>query len=198
MCLQSARIRTKLGEADNSWRWNEDLPSSRRQAQHLYDSQGQEPFCLKFKNELRWSEAMTVLEREAIANAIAVPPTELHPTLLVYLAHPVSGDFDNNIARAHRWFAWSNGPDAREILGIDSDIVVIAPWLVQPKSVDHVPEARMRHMKWCTLAAARCDEVWLVGGRVSKGMQEEADVARRVRDLSSLGVEPPEPKSNGV
>ncbi len=37
---------------------------------------------------------------------------------------------------------------------------------------------------------ARCDEVWLVGGRVSSGMAAERDVAKIAVDLTRFGEEP--------
>jgi hypothetical protein len=61
--------------------------------------------------------------------------------------------------------------------------------------LEETPENRERGLA-CDLAqVARCDEVWLVGGRVSSGMRHEADhaitLAIPVIDLTALGELPP-------
>lgn len=190
-CVFSSKIRHELGETDSSWRWVEaDSPSARNgKVMHLHDSQGVEPFCRKFSNELRWARASQQYTLESATTQIA---QKLDDILLVYLAHPVSGDFEANIANAHLWLEWANS-EAHAFLELPADVtlVVTAPWLTNPKSVDHLPDIRARHMRWCCAAARRADEVWATGGRISKGMQEEIDHARHLRDLTHLGISPP-------
>lgn len=189
VCTFAAKIRVHLKEADSSWRWAEELTGvPNKKIQHLFYSQSSEPFCMRFKSELRWAQA--VVEQKEEKSVVQA----LHPeTILVYMAHPVNGDFHNNIARAKRWLSWCNSSFAKDELGIDpaTNVVVVAPWLADPKNIDHDPEARAAHMKWCTAASARCDETWFVGGRISKGMSEEGDTARATRDLTGLGDFPP-------
>lgn len=104
-----------------------------------------------------------------------------------YMAHPVAGDVPGNIARAKRWFRWL-------VKAVPGDVCVIAPWLETLEwcaEDDGDPAVRERAMQRNVVLANLCDAVVLVGGRVSAGMQREADAAKEVRDLTCLGEEPP-------
>jgi len=102
---------------------------------------------------------------------------------LIYLAHPVAGDVPGNIARAKDWYRWCNS--------LDLDIAVIAPWIHGIELLledDADPVVRSRALERCVCAVRKCDELWLVGPRISTGMQLESDAARnagvRVRDFT--------------
>jgi hypothetical protein len=87
--------------------------------------------------------------------------------------------------RASRWCAWA----ARQ------GVSPVATWIVLSGQWGESPENRALGLA-CDLAAVeRCDEVWLVGGRVSPGMRAEAAHAEErglpVRDLTHMGEEPP-------
>jgi hypothetical protein len=108
----------------------------------------------------------------------------------VYLAHPLNAPtragIDANRARASRWAAW-----AAVIHGVSP----VCSWIVLTGQLEETDENRARGLA-CDLAQAeRCDEVWLVGGRVSSGMRLEADHAAArgipVLDLTHMGEEPP-------
>lgn len=122
-------------------------------------------------------------------------------TRVVYLAHPVAPpcrcggvDCDNlgpvecNTASAHRWLRWA--------LGEHPDVAFCVPWLPY---VAVLPEdggaSRARGMRDDIAMALRCDEIWLVGGRVSSGMAQERDAmlaaGKVVVDLTDLGPEAP-------
>ncbi len=125
-------------------------------------------------------------------------------TRIVYLAHPVAApcrcDFPElhdrevslvvacNCDRARRWLAWA--------LREHPQMAFCVPWLPY---MDALPEDggenRARGLRDVSAMAARCDEVWLVGGRVSRGMAQERDAAhaagRLVVDMTGLGDEPP-------
>ena len=109
---------------------------------------------------------------------------------VTYLAHPVAGDVVANVARAKRWLAW-----ASRIEGI----APIAPWItpVELFAVDEDgdPAAREFWLARDCAVVAKCDELWLVGGRISDGMRREWVTAMergvRVQDLTGLGAEPP-------
>ena len=109
---------------------------------------------------------------------------------VVYLAAPVRGNVAENVARAKRWLAW-----AWRI----RDIVPIAPWLtpVELFAADADDDAAARELgltRDCAVVA-KCDELWLVGGRISDGMRREWVTAMergvKVQDLTGLGDEPP-------
>lgn len=105
----------------------------------------------------------------------------------IYLAHPLAGDVASNLARARRWLQWAYR-NHREV-------VVLAPWMHEVELLaedDADPVVREAALRRCAVVARLCDEVWLVGGRVTPGMEREAAAARFVRDLTELGEEPPE------
>ena len=104
---------------------------------------------------------------------------------VVYVAHPLSGpDRDANIARAARWCAWA----------FKSGFAPVADWIVLASQLDE--SYREPGLRADCALIKRCDEVWLVGGRVSEGMRIEAAAAKlvglSVKDMTALGEEPPE------
>lgn len=104
---------------------------------------------------------------------------------VVYVAHPLSGpDRDANIARAARWCAW--------VFKIGH--APVADWIVLASQLDE--SWREKGLRADCALIKRCDEVWLVGGRVSEGMRIESAAARLVsipvKDMTDLGEEPPE------
>ena len=107
---------------------------------------------------------------------------------LIYLAHPVRGDVVNNLARAKRWWKW--------VIDNYSDVAVVAGWVVECEILDDSNEAqRAAGLQRDVACALRCDEIWLVGGRVSEGMNIECDAmlaaGKPAYDLTSLGLDPP-------
>lgn len=104
---------------------------------------------------------------------------------VVYVAHPLGGgpDREANRQRASRWVAWI----AR------GRIAPVADWIILSGQWDesHKPLG----LEIDVALVVRCDEIWLVGGRVSNGMAIERDAAIGaglvVRDLTHLGPEPP-------
>jgi hypothetical protein len=108
---------------------------------------------------------------------------------VVYLAHPVSGDVPGNLARAKRWVRW--------IESTYPDVAVVAPWIVACEIWDDAdPAQREAGMMRDLAVIGRCDELWLVGGRLSAGMEIEMKHAfsRSIPcwTMFSLGEEPPE------
>ena len=109
---------------------------------------------------------------------------------VVYLAHPVSGAVSENLARAERWLRWACLADG---------VAPIAPWMEYVRLFagdgDGDEIQRDRGISRSCDVAARCDELWLVGGEVSAGMRSEARFAAHhgvvIYDLTCLGGEPP-------
>lgn len=121
-------------------------------------------------------------------------------TEVVYLAHPLGGEVDANAARARRWLRW--------LMDREPDVAFCCPWLPfvdvgypdekrGPGAIDpdSMPEYRNRCLRDDIAIARLCGGIVLVGGRVSPGMQQEADAVREsggfVIDLTMLGDEPP-------
>jgi hypothetical protein len=109
---------------------------------------------------------------------------------IVYIAHALSAPtregIEENRRRASLWAAWA---------AVSEGVSPSCSWIVLTGVLEETPENRERGLA-CDLAqVARCDEVWLVGGRVSSGMRHEADhaitLAIPVIDLIALGELPP-------
>lgn len=109
-----------------------------------------------------------------------------------YLAHPVGlghSERWGNLRRARRWLAY--------LIGAAPDTAYTAPWWLYVSVLEETPENRERGMAADLAILRRCDEITLVGGRISPGMARELEVARlhalHVVDWTHLGEEPPEP-----
>ena len=107
---------------------------------------------------------------------------------IIYLAHPLSGDVPNNLARVRRWLRWVYD---------NFQVAVIADWILTCEVLDDANPAHREQgfaMDFALITAA--NEYWMVGGRVSRGMAEEEQSTQKrditVRDLTWLGDEPPE------
>lgn len=111
---------------------------------------------------------------------------------VIYLAHPLGAltpeGVAANKARARRWIRW--------VYDNFKDVAVVADWLITCDVLDDFnPEHRAHGMKMNKAIIPLLHEFWMVGGRVSNGMQDESIVAiavdRRIIDLTWLGDEPP-------
>lgn len=107
---------------------------------------------------------------------------------IVWMCHPVAGDVQANLVRAKRWLRW--------LYSKFDDVDFAADWIVCCEVMEDAdPAQRERGFRFDEEMVRRCDEVWLVGGRISSGMAREAAMGRAhdkgIRDLTSLGEEPP-------
>lgn len=107
---------------------------------------------------------------------------------VVYIAHPLGAgaDREQNRRNASKWVAWA----------YRQGVAPVADWIILSGELDETPENRAGGLE-CDIALVElCDEVWLVGGRVSPGMEIEAGHARLclvpVIDKTALGPLPPE------
>lgn len=88
---------------------------------------------------------------------------------LVYICHPLSGDIEVNLASAALWYRW-----AAEQRGI----VPTAPYFAALAAYSDTNEAEREagfQIGLCILQS--CQELWVCGGRISRGMQREIDAA---------------------
>lgn len=103
---------------------------------------------------------------------------------VVYVAHPLGAgkDRESNRHSAAMWAAW---------IAWEYGHAIVADWIVLAGVWPETHELRARGLAIDFALIARCDELWLVGGRVSPGMEMEADEARRlgkpVIDMTHLG-----------
>ena len=102
---------------------------------------------------------------------------------LVWIAHPYGGSVAS-LSRAKRWMLWAinNFPD----------VVPVMNWILYCELLnDSNPAHRELGLDADMAVAGRCEEIWLVGGRVSAGMTKESAEHPVVFDLTYLGEEPP-------
>jgi len=107
---------------------------------------------------------------------------------VIYMAHPVSGDVEGNLAKARIWYKWicDNYPE----------VAVVASWIVDCEVYDNGSSEQYDiSLKRDQAIVSRCDEIWLCGARVSNGMNLEAYAAiaagKIVRDLTGYELPPP-------
>ncbi len=92
----------------------------------------------------------------------------------------------SNVANAKRWRAW--------LASRFPAVSFIAPWIAAIDGGgddDLDPEQRARGLRDCCRTISVCDGLVLVGGRISRGMTEEREYARRSLDLTQVGRTPP-------
>ncbi len=91
---------------------------------------------------------------------------------VIYMAaalSPIDGETrEGNIARAKKLY---------RDLCIDHEGLFLAGWILNCEVFDESPEARFLGMQRNLRTIELCDELWMVGPRVSNGMQEEAEHA---------------------
>jgi hypothetical protein len=137
-----------------------------------------------------WSSVRFVLE---FAQALVLLPLWVlkhDPRRVVYVAHPLNAPtreaMDANRENAARWCA---------LIAKTFKFGTIADWIVLSSQWDETTENRELGLALDLTLLGRCDELWLVGGRISAGMAIELEHARkiglRIVDLTSLGYECP-------
>ena len=105
---------------------------------------------------------------------------------VIYIAHPLSAPtlegIEANRRRAAKWAAWA---------ATTQGVSPVCSWITLTGELPETPENRRLGLEIDKAQVALCAEIWLVGGRVSKGMAIEASVSRKVVDLTHLGEWPP-------
>ena len=91
---------------------------------------------------------------------------------LVYICSPYSGDVEKNteIARKFSKFA------------LDAGSIPLAPHLLFPQFMtDERPEERELAMFMDIVLLGKCDELWVLAGKVTQGMAVEIEKAKKRR-----------------
>lgn len=105
---------------------------------------------------------------------------------IVYIAHPLGNgsDREKNRANASRWCVWAL---------LRQKVCPVADWIVLSGVLDESFREPALDADFALIE--RCDELWLVGGRISPGMALEKVKAENsgvtVVDLTHLGYEAP-------
>jgi hypothetical protein len=90
---------------------------------------------------------------------------------LVYICHPLGGDVKGNQEKVKRI--------CREIMLGREDVIPFAPHLYFPDFLDDDdPYERKLGMQGDLLFLRICNEVWVYGDRITKGMKKEIKLAR--------------------
>lgn len=106
-------------------------------------------------------EALTAVEREAKRSAFRP---------LVYICTPLSGEVIKNISKAQHYCRYA----------VDNGYIPIAPHLFFPQFMDDSnPKERNLALFMDIVLLTKCEEVWVFGSRISKGMGIELEKAKR-------------------
>lgn len=200
-CQVASRVVRQLGLRDTiGWGVFPDAPTRKLHASHsnsmvrvMVEGSGEPPnnppalhpknqavaLCVTYRSELTW---------------LRVGRT---PRPIVYMAHPIAGQFKRNVEGAGHWLRYLRGLDQRRLSELVGHVwmrppIIHAPYLaaiVQDKFAH--PAGREGIIADCRDTVTIFDELWWVGGEVSEGMAEEAKGATVVRDLTHLGRLPP-------
>lgn len=95
-------------------------------------------------------------------------------TPVVYMAHlvaPKEGEtIEGNLAAAKAWL--------KRLAERHPHLCFIAPWITECEIWDDSdPKQRAAGLARCHIVIRKCDHFWMVGPRVSSGMQGESEVA---------------------
>lgn len=90
---------------------------------------------------------------------------------LVYICSPYRGDTESNTTAARKYCKFA----------VNNNAVPIAPHLLFPQFMnDENPKERKLAMKMNMLILDKCNEVWVCGDKISKGMKQEIKQAKRL------------------
>lgn len=110
-------------------------------------------------------EALTRIEREAKAHAFRP---------MVYICSPLSGNIAANQRNARRYCRFA----------VDSGCIPLAPHLYFPQFMDDSNGAERNLALFMNIVLlSKCDQMWVFGSRISKGMSIEIEKAKRKGQL---------------
>lgn len=128
--------------------------------------QGVDPADLRLGHDLRKPAAVILANlKRAVAHKALTSSIPV-----IYLAHPLGGDWEGNIASARVY-----AERAVRILGV----CPVAPYLTL-YGLLHEPADRLIGIGLDAAIIPKCDELWLCGPRVSPGMELERDQALKL------------------
>ena len=86
---------------------------------------------------------------------------------IVYICSPFAGDIKSNLMKARNYCRFA----------VDSGFMPIAPHLLFPQFMNDSDE-RDEAMHMDIILLGKCEEVWVIGDRLSKGMAIELEQAQ--------------------
>ena len=88
---------------------------------------------------------------------------------LVYICSPYAGDVQENLCRARQFSRFA----------VFRNVIPVTPHLLYPQFLqDAEPSEREIGTECATALLALCDELWVFGDRISKGMAAEIEYAK--------------------
>ena len=89
---------------------------------------------------------------------------------LVYICSPFAGDVNNNILNAKKY----------SMFAIENDAMPLTPHLLYPQFLhDEIRKEREIAMRINYVLLGKCDELWVFGGVISRGMAKEILLAKK-------------------
>lgn len=113
---------------------------------------------------------------KALTNIIKDEKVERKPTFkpLVYICSPYSGDVDRNVKKARNFCRFA----------VEKNCIPIAPHLLFPQFMDDdIHQERELAMSMNMVLLGKCNEIWVFGDAISKGMAEEIAKAKKRKQL---------------
>lgn len=112
----------------------------------------------------------------AITNIIKEEKAERNSAFkpLVYICSPYSGDIDINVKKARAFCRFA----------LEKNCIPLAPHLLFPQFMDDdIPQERELAMFMNMVLLGKCNELWVFGDIISKGMAQEIEKAKKRKQL---------------
>lgn len=112
----------------------------------------------------------------AITNVIKEEKAERNSAFkpLVYICSPYSGDIDINVKKARAFCRFA----------LEKNCIPLAPHLLFPQFMDDdIPQERELAMFMNMVLLGKCNELWVFGDTISKGMAQEIEKAKKRKQL---------------
>jgi hypothetical protein len=112
----------------------------------------------------------------AITNVIKEEKAERNSAFkpLVYICSPYSGDIDINVKKARTFCRFA----------LEKNCIPLAPHLLFPQFMDDdIPQERELAMFMNMVLLGKCNELWVFGDTISKGMAQEIEKAKKRKQL---------------
>lgn len=91
---------------------------------------------------------------------------------LVYICSPFAGDVENNVKNAQKYSRYA----------VEHHAIPFAPHLLFPQFMSEETERELALFMGLVLLS-KCSEVWVFGGRISKGMAAEIAKAKQQKKI---------------
>ncbi len=89
---------------------------------------------------------------------------------LTYICSPYSGDTRTNVQKAKRYSRFA----------MLEDVIPVTPHLLYPRFMDDKnPEEHEKAMRFDYVLLGKCEELWVFGGVITRGMQAEINLAKK-------------------